>query len=228
VSRVEQRRNGNRPYWYTRLADANEKDVDWKEFLMDRPMRPFRADQFTGWYGYRDFSAGPIPGYASHFIDLMNYIVGSEFPASVVAHGGVFTWKDEHEFTCPDQVEATWVYPDGFMVSYTTNFGNSSGRIFRIYGERGILDLTDWNAPTVSRDGAIGHSDLSREPVPVDPVEAPDHFLNWLQCIRSRGTCAASIDAGYQHAVAVIMAMTAYDTGRRQIYDHEKREIRAG
>ncbi|MBC8874030.1 MAG: hypothetical protein H8E44_31720 [Planctomycetes bacterium] len=38
----------------------------------------------------------------------------------------------------------------------------------------------------------------------------------------------ASIDAGYQHAVAVIMAMTACDTGRRQIYDHEKREIREG
>ncbi len=34
--------------------------------------------------------------------------------------------------------------------------------------------------------------------------------------------------AGYQHAVAVIMAMRAYDTGVRQIYDLQKREIRAG
>ncbi len=226
VSRVEQRRNGTRPYWYTRLAEAKEKDVEWKEFLMDRSTRPFNADQFTGWYGYRDFSAGPVPGFASHFIDLMNYIIGSEFPASVVAQGGVFTWKDEHGFTCPDQVEATWIYPERFMVSYTTNFGNSSGRIFRIYGDRGIIDLTNWNAPTASRDGAINQSDLSKEPTPVEPVETPDHFLNWLQCIRSRKTCNASIDAGYQHAVAVIMAMTACDTGRRQIYDHEKREIR--
>jgi len=228
VSRVEQRRNGTRPYWYTRLAEAKEKDVDWKEFLMDRPMRPFRADHFTGWYGYRDFSAGPVPGFASHFIDLMNYIVGSKFPASAVAQGGVFTWKDEHAFTCPDQVEATWIYPEGFMVSYTTNFGNSSGRIFRIYGEQGIMDLTNWTAPTTCREGACKESKLSKEPVPVEPVETPDHFLNWLQCIRSRETCNASIDAGYQHAVAVIMAMTACDTGRRQIYDHEKREIREG
>jgi hypothetical protein len=35
-------------------------------------MRPFRADMFTGWYGYREFSGGPVPGFASHFTDLMN------------------------------------------------------------------------------------------------------------------------------------------------------------
>jgi predicted dehydrogenase len=228
ISRVEQRRNGAQPYWYTRLADAKEEEVDWKEFLMDRPMRPFRADLFTGWYGYRDFSDGPIPGLASHFIDLMNYIVGSKYPSSVVGQGGVFTWKDEHQFTCPDQVEATWIYPEGFMASYTTNFGNASGNIYRIYGERGVIDLTDWTAPTVSRQGAIKESSLSKELVPVAPVETPDHYLNWLQCIRSREACNASIEAGYQHAVAVIAAVIACDTGRRQVYDHEKREIREG
>jgi len=53
-------------------------------------------------------------------------------------------------------------------------------------------------------------------------------MLNWLQCLRTRETPNASIDAGYQHAVAVIMAMMAYDSGRRQIYDAEKRKIREG
>ncbi|HID24718.1 MAG TPA: hypothetical protein EYP14_20285, partial [Planctomycetaceae bacterium] len=61
-----------------------------------------------------------------------------------------------------------------------------------------------------------------------EPIETPDHFLDWLQCIRTRGTCRAPIEAGYQHAVAVIMAVRAADTGRRQIYDPEKREIRDG
>ena len=45
---------------------------------------------------------------------------------------------------------------------------------------------------------------------------------------RTRKTPNADIDAGYQHAVAVIMAMMAYDTGKRQIYDREKREVREG
>jgi len=227
VSRIEQRRNSTRPYWYTRLADAKEEDVDWKEFLMDRPVRPFNADQFTGWYGYRDFSDGPIPGLASHFIDMVHYVTGAKFPASSVAQGGTFTWKDEHNFTCPDHVEATWIYPEGFMVSYSTNCGNSGGRSYRIYGDQGLMDLSDHNAPTVSGEGA-GRRGKFRKEVPVEQVDTPDHFLNWLQCIRSRKTPNASIDAGYQHSVAVIMAVTAMDTGRRQIYDHQKREIRDG
>jgi hypothetical protein len=53
-------------------------------------------------------------------------------------------------------------------------------------------------------------------------------MLDWLQCIRTRNTPNASIDAGFQHAVAVIMAMEAYDTGRRQVYDAEKRTFKAG
>jgi len=46
--------------------------------------------------------------------------------------------------------------------------------------------------------------------------------------MRTRKTPNAPIDAGYQHAVAVIMAMKAFDTGKRQVYDVKKREIREG
>ena len=227
VSRIEQCRNGSRPYWYGYLKEANEADVDWREFLMDVPMRPFRADLFTGWYGYREFSAGPVPGLGSHFIDLVHYITGAKFPSSAVCQGGTFTWKDEHGFTCPDQVEATWVYPEGFMVHYSTNFGNGGGNSLRICGDQGVMDMVSWNAPVVSSEGAAKKGRLGK-PEPVKPVERPDHFLDWLQCLRSRKAPNAPIDAGYQHAVAVIMAMTAFDTGRRQVYDAEKREIREG
>lgn len=228
VARIEQVRNGTKPYWYSRMTEADEKDVDWKEFLMHRPMRPFRADHFTGWYGVRGFSDGPIPGLASHFVDLINYITGSTIPLSAVAQAGTFTWKDEHGFTCPDQVEATWVYPEGFMVNYTTNFGNSSGNCIRFCGDQGTMNLTPWSRPTVTRAGAGKKSELPREEQPVEPVETPDHFLNWLQCIRDRKTPNASIDDGFNHAITVLMAVRAHDTGRRQVYDPKKREIREG
>ncbi len=61
---------------------------------------------------------------------------------------------------------------------------------------------------------------------PVPPVERPDHFLDWLQCIRSGGTPHASIEAGYQHAVAVLMAAKSFETGRKVVYDSKKRKIR--
>ena len=225
VSRIEQVRNSTRPYWYSRLAPAKPQDVDWKEFLLDAPDQPFNADKFSGWYGYRDFSDGPVPGLASHFVDLIHYITGAKFPTSATGQHGTFTWIDEHKFTCPDQVQATWIYPEGFMVSFTTNYGNSSGNHISFCGDQGTLSLTPWSKPTYSRAGGGKPSELPKEETPVEPIEGPDHFLNWLECIRNRGTCRAPIEAGYQHAVAVIMAVKASDTGRRQIYDPEKREI---
>ena len=225
VGRIEQHRNSTRPYWYSRVQEAKEEDVDWQEFLMDRPMRPFDPVQFTGWYGYRDFSGGPIPGLASHFIDLVHYITGAEFPTKATCMGGTYTWKDEYNFTCPDHVATEWEYPEGFMVSYSTNFGNGSGNTFKFFGNEGVLDCADWKHPILTREGT---PKSKGEPEAVKLVERPDHMLDWLQCIRNRKTPNASIDAGYQHAVAVIMSMLAYDTGRRQIYDKEKREIREG
>jgi len=229
VSRIEQCRNGTKPHWYSwmqRAETVKEVDVDWKEFLMDRPMRPFDAKLLTGWYGYREFSDGPIPNLGCHFIDLYNYIVGTTLPVSCVAQGGTFTWKDEYNFTCPDHAQATWIYPEGFLVSYSTNFGNGSGSVFKVYGDQGVIDLTRWQTPTCSSAGAIKSSRLAKEEAPVSPVETPDHFLDWLQCLRSRKTCNAPIEAGYNHCVPALMAMRAFDTGRRQIYDPQKREIR--
>ncbi|NIP27450.1 MAG: Gfo/Idh/MocA family oxidoreductase [Phycisphaerae bacterium] len=228
VGRIEQCRNGERPYWYSYVKDVKEKDVDWKEFLMDRPSRPFDPVLYSGWYGYREFSDGSIPGLGSHFIDLVHYITGAKFPTSCVCLGGTFTWKDEHKFTCPDHVQALWIYPEGFMVSYSTNFGNGSGNSFKIFGDQGVLDMVNWTAPILTAEGGGKRRGQIRGKNPVKEVPHPDHFLDWLQCIRTRNTPNACIDAGYQHAVACIMAMQSYDTGRRTVYDSEKREIHEG
>ena len=226
LSRIEECRNNDQPYWYHYLKDVKEADVDWKEFLMDRPMRPFRADLYSGWYGYYEFSRGPIPGFGSHFIDMLHFITGAKFPASCVCLGGTFTWKDEHQFTAPDCVQATWIYPEGFLVSSSNNLGNQHGSVRRFYGEKGVLKLDNWEAPLFSAEGGPRRDGTIRGIKPVPPVECPDHFLNWLQCVRSGATPNASIDAGYQHAVAVIMAMMSYETGHKTIYDQAKRKIR--
>ena len=228
VGRIEQCRNGERPYWYGYIKDVKKEDLDWKEFLGDRPMRPFDPVLYSGWYGYREFSDGSVPGLGSHFIDLVHYITGAKFPTSCVCSGGTFTWKDEHKFTCPDHVQALWVYPEGFMVSYSTNFGNGSGNSFKIFGDQGVMDMVNWTEPMISAEGGGKRRGQIRGKKRVEDVPHPDHFLDWLGCMRTRKTPNASIDAGYQHAVAVIMAMQSYDTGRRTVYDAEKREIREG
>lgn len=223
VCKVEQVRNSLIPYWQERYRDIKESDTDWKAFLMHRPYRPFDADQCTAWYGYRDFSSGPIGGLMVHFIDLVHYITEGIFPCKAVTIGGKYFYKDAR--TCPDNVQTILEYPEGFLVSYSTCIGNGSNSYTRFYGTRGTIDCTNWSEPFLTTQGT---PDPGRIPdkYMIPGVEMPHHMENWLQCLRSRKQPNANIDAGYQHGVAVILSDMAYVTGRAMIYDREKREIR--
>jgi predicted dehydrogenase len=226
VSLVEENRNGEKPYWYQYLGrGVTEADVDWKEFLGDRKMRPFNADQYGAWYGYYEFCQGPVPQWGAHFLDTVHFILDCGIPTSCMCIGDVLTWKDEHNFTTPDCVQATWMYPEGFMLRSSNNFGNSSGNVKKIFGTKGTMDILNANAPSYSAEGGPKRDGKIRGKVDIEPIARPDHFLNWLQCMRSGETPHASIDAGFQHAVAVLMAVMSYDSGKRTKYDPAKRKI---
>ncbi|MBX3179314.1 MAG: Gfo/Idh/MocA family oxidoreductase [Candidatus Hydrogenedentes bacterium] len=229
ISRVEQVRNSADPYWYGYIRDVKQEDVAWDVFDMGTSSRSFDPVAYSAWMGYMEYSQGPVPQLGVHFLDLVHYIMGSGCPSSAVCQGGAFIWKDEHEFTAPDQVNAQYVYPEGFMVSYTSNFGNGSGNLFKVYGTRGTMDLTDWNNPKITKDGCKkGETPLEPGDGNVAPVERPNHVLNWLRCLRTRETPHAPIQAGYDHSIASIMAVESLATGRRQTYDFEKKMIVAG
>lgn len=226
LSRIEECRNAERPYWYSYLQEVQEKDVDWREFLADRPWRPFSAELYSGWYGYLEFCRGPIASFGAHFIDMVHFITGASFPESCVCLGGTFVWQDQHHFTAPDCVQATWIYPEGFLVSSSNNFGNGYGNTRKFYGDKGVLKMDNWSAPTFSAEGGPRRDGTIRGESPVPLAERPDHFLDWLQCLRNGGNPHAPIDAGYQHAVALLMAHESFVTGRKASYDREKRVIR--
>jgi len=88
--------------------------------------------------------------------------------------------------------------------------------------------MVNWTSPVLTAEGAGKRRGEIRGKQPVEDVPQPDHFLNWLQCLRTRQTPNASIDAGYQHAVACLMAVRSYDTGKRMTYDPATREIKEG
>lgn len=225
ISKIAQVRNGYLPYWHGYVRPIKESDTDWKAFLADKPHRPWDPDQYTAWYGYRDFSSGPVGGFMSHFIDLVHYITGAKFPRCAVTLGGTYVYKGPRTVT--DSVHTLLEYPEEFMVSYSTSFGNGSGNYTKFFGTKGVLDATNWETPVVSGEGSED-PDRVKEAMPVRHVEMPHHMLDWLTCLRTRKEPNANIDAGYQHAVACILSDMAYVEGRRMVYDPEKREIHAG
>jgi len=226
LSRVEECRNDEKPYWYQYLGrEVKQEDVDWKEFLGDRPMRPFDPEVYAAWYGHYEFCQGPIPQWGAHFLDMAHYITGASIPESCVCAGGIFTWKDKHRFTVPDGIQATWIYPEGFLLTSSNNFGNGFGNTRKFFGEKGVLKVDNWNVPTYSAQGGPKRDGSIRGEVTVTPIERPDHFLDWLQCLRTGATPHAPIEAGYQHGVACLMAMLSYEKGGRTVYNAKKRTI---
>ena len=225
ISRIEQVRNGDKPYWYEYLKpDVRADDLDWSAFTNGRTGRTFDPILYSGWYGYWEFSQGPVPQWGVHFLDLVHFIADLGIPETCVCLGGVYTWKDEHKFTAPDQVQALWHYPDGLMISYSTNFGNSAGNVTRFGGDKGMLTL-DWSNATFTAEGGINRDGSIRGENKVEPIEQTDHWVNWYRCMRDGKTPNASLDAGYQHAVASIMATMSYETGRRARFNPEARTI---
>ena len=54
------------------------------------------------------------------------------------------------------------------------------------------------------------------------------HMRNWMECIRSRKTPNAPVEAGYSHSIATIMANAAVHTGYKATFDEKTQEVMAG
>jgi predicted dehydrogenase len=227
VLKIEQSRNGYRPYWHgTAARPVEESDVDWRGFLMQRPYRPWDADQYAGWYGYREFSRGPHTGFMAHFIDTVHFVTGAKYPSRAVALGGIYRWKDKR--TAPDSIEVILEYEEGFLARYNTTFGTNDNSFLKFIGTRGVMDATRWNAPWVVSGAGSQEPDRIAPDTKIAEVESTHHMKNWFECMRTRRTPAASIDAGFGHAVACIMGDEAFARGRRIVFDPDKRAIREG
>lgn len=222
ISEVATGWNDCNPRWARPYHDVKEEDVDWEAFLMDLPKRPFDAQRFRRWHLYRDFTVGTPGLLGSHIIDVAHWYMDDYYPKSCVAHGGVYVWKDGREHA--DTIECLWEYPKGFLLRYQTRLGNDKPMPeATFYGTRGTFDTSSWKAT-----GEGGGVDKLREEIAVKPKRGVGHMQNWLECLRSRKTPNADIRAGYAHSVASIMAFLVWESGRRQMYDHEKEEIREG
>ena len=51
------------------------------------------------------------------------------------------------------------------------------------------------------------------------------HMRNWMECVRSRKTPNASVQAGYNHSVAIAMTAAAMHTGQRITFDDVNQKV---
>ncbi|WP_114205552.1 Gfo/Idh/MocA family protein [Acidisarcina polymorpha] len=123
---------------YGRPSQLREEDTDWKRWLLGKPDRPFDPHVYLEFRLYKDFSSGIFDQWLSHGCDLVHLWTDQTHPVSAVANGGTFIWKDGREN--PDTCVAAVTYPNGFLYTYKTTFGNSYRSFSRILGRNGTIE----------------------------------------------------------------------------------------
>ncbi len=221
VSRIAAANCFNQERWARDYDDCKEEDVDWEAYLFNRPMRPFDPRLLRRWQLYRMCTNGISGLWMTHLIDAAHMIMGSTYPNSAVAHGGIYVWKDGREHS--DVFHALVDYPEGYLFDWAMVLTNSAGTHYNVHGRYGTMDMY---AGTYSGEG--GEEGHQIEAGKLDAKPDGDHMANWLECMRSRQRPIADIEYGYQHSVATIMTATALETGQRMRYNHDERKLYAG
>jgi Oxidoreductase family, C-terminal alpha/beta domain len=85
------------------------------------------------------------------------------------------------------------------------------------------MDMKPNLLPKISLSEAVSKTTTSAN-TGNDP-ETSANMQNWMECVRSRKTPNASIEAGYSHSIALCMTIAAIQTGRRITFDDTKQEV---
>ncbi len=250
---VEMTWNVNQPGRWRRpqlVSSLKESDVDWKRFLLNRPFEAWDPRKYVEYRLFWPYSSG-IPGqWMCHQIDTVHWFTGLPHPRSVSANGGIYLWKDGRRNL--DTLTAVFDYgplddaSKGFQVIYSSRFTNSAGGTKETYfSNGGELNL---NTRKITSNGGLrkNHAEaMNMEPNLLDEhaLEGESaetaantgadnmtiaHMRNWLECLRSRQQPHAPVEAGYQHAIACVMANAAARTGERVTFDEKTQEVIAG
>ena len=244
--------NVNQPGRWRRpklVAGLREEQVDWKRFLLNNPVEPFDSRKYVEFRLFWPYSSGIPDQWMVHQIDTVHWFTGLPRPRSVVANGGIYLWHDGRKNW--DTMTAVFDYgplddaSKGFQVVYSSRMTNEAGEVKELYySNGGTLDL---DKKTVSPEGGLTKQyadEMGMQPnllpkislldsapkiaTSADTGGDPDtsaNVRNWMECVRSRETPNASIDAGYQHSVALCMTIAAIQTGRRVTFDDAKQEV---
>ncbi len=247
---IDQVWNYNGPRWHVPksedVAAIREEDTDWNRWLLGRARRPFNPRMYFEFRIFKDFSGGITDQWYSHGSGLAHFYLDTFIPDDTVSNGGIFAWHDVREN--PDTFQCASTFADKqVLYTYSTTFGNAYGDHTIIRGTRGTLyspggegspqfffvaePRSAWQSNIVfNQPGRV-----QPEPVALPgqtegaPLHQSDnlkaHTDNWFDCMRNRKTPNGSIDTGFAHAVAVVMATRSFREGKKMYWDRKTETI---
>jgi predicted dehydrogenase len=226
---------GHRPS-IGRVADSPvPAGVHWDLYRGPAPMIPFNENHFHyNWHWYWDTSTSEFGNNGVHMMDIVRWAMKkNEYPKKVSCSGGFYVWDSDQEI--PNLQIGTLEFDDGKIMeievrSLFTNLeeGNTTGCF--LYGSKGWMHITgdgyEVYLGTKNEPGpSLKKSDL--EPTELEKAEIESHFVNFLDCMRSRRRedLRADIATGHLSTAMMHLGNIAYRTGRKLVFNGENEKF---
>ncbi len=210
-------------------------DKWWDIWTNQAEMRPYHKDIHRGWATWWDYDGGGrsfgVTGWGTHSYDQIQRGLGTSEtgPVEIVleeAVKDVLAGKFKERQPAPEETGApyygmvrgvrgprakiTMKYASGteLLLHLDADFGPGLGCIFD--GENGSIEINR-DAISASSKELI---ESPERPPKLNVAENLPHIQNWIDCIKTRGTCNADIEYGQRSTTLCYLVNIVRDVGK--------------
>lgn len=204
------------------------KDVKWDLWLGPAPKIPWNERHFWHWRCYYAYGTGYAGDLLSHEMDFVQYLLGHGIPDTCSCAGQISLLRDDREV------------PDTWVAAYQFE------RLGRMVTFEGSMNCTDSLPVTVcGRDATLRFNDIAHNVSTFEIVPAghnkqadlpgayargktpaqPNHVVDWIRCIRTRGTPKCSTEEAFIETATFLMSLKAQQEQRMVRWDAAREEI---
>ncbi|MBP8305369.1 MAG: Gfo/Idh/MocA family oxidoreductase [Phycisphaerae bacterium] len=198
--------------------------LDWDLWCGPAPKLPYcpQIGHFA-WRLEKTTGQGHLVDWGIHLIDAARWILGETTPRSVQASGGIYYFKDK--ITTPDLLNVQFDFARCPVVWRHRMWGAqeyspevSNGLFF--YGENGTVFVTDdrWVEIPKGRNVQRTEHKASADTSAV-------HMAEFLTAVREGKQPSVGMEEGFRSTATVKLAMIAYDTGTKVVWDENTEQI---
>ncbi|HNQ89807.1 MAG TPA: Gfo/Idh/MocA family oxidoreductase [Verrucomicrobiota bacterium] len=202
--------------------------VNWDLWLGPAPKIPWNERHFWHWRCYYAYGTGYAGDLLSHELDFVQYLLGHGIPDTCVCSGQIGLLRDDREV--PDTWIAAYQFEDlGRTVTFEGSMNTTDSQPVTICGRDATLRF-DAIAHDVSTFELLpaGHNrqpDLPQGYARGQTPAQPNHVVDWLNCIRTRGTPKCSTDEAFIETATFLMSLKAQQERRMVRWDAAREEI---
>jgi len=203
-------------------------NLDYELWQGPAPRTPYRDNVIHyNWHWFTNWGTGEICNNGTHEIDVGRWILGVDYPTSVVSTGGRFHFADDWQF--PDTQEATFVFDGGKSIIWQ---GQSCNGLDLYERSRGTTILGTNGSVVVDRDGYVVY-DLKNQVVKkIEAAPKGDslntvgddwltqlHIDNFVSAVRMGTALSAPIEDGAKTGTLCHLGTISQQVGRKLTTD---------